>query len=571
MLDKHLFAQAKLARLALLLTIFFGVAIGGMLIIQAALLSAVIKRAFLDDALLADLIPYFMMLLVVIIMRVALNFGEAFTAKQIAIRVKRDLRQRLMAHVIVLGPSYMVAERSGEMVNTLTEGIEALEAYFRDYLPGLFNALFIPAIMLFIVFPIDLITGIILFVTAPLIPLFMALIGMLAGQVARQQYGAMSRMSAHFLDVLQGLTTLKLFNRSQRQVQTIQRITDDFRAATMGVLRIAFLSAFWLELMATISVALVAVEIGVRLLYGGIGFEQALFLLIIAPDYYAPLRALGAKFHAGTEGTAASKRIFAILETQPAVVVSENAQSISTIETIRFEDVSVSYGADRHALHDVSFEIRAGEKVAIVGASGAGKSTIANLLLGFIRPTQGRILVNGIDFTHIDLRAWRERVAWVSQTPYLFNTTIRENIGMGLTVDDDALQTAAKHAHAHDFIMTFPDGYDTVVGEKGSRLSGGQAQRIALARAFLRNAPLVILDEATANLDLASELAITEALKDLLEDKTALIIAHRLSTIFEADRILVLEQGRVIQFGAHEELMMQSGVYQQLVAAYVSK
>jgi ATP-binding cassette subfamily C protein CydD len=407
----------------------------------------------------------------------------------------------------------------------------------------------------------------VLLVTAPLIPLFMVLIGRAAGTLAQRQHAALSLLGAHFLDVLQGLTTLKLFNRSARQTDVIARVTDEFRAATMRVLRVAFLSAFTLELLATLSVAVVAVEIAVRLLYGSIGFETALFLLVIAPEFYQPLRALGARFHAGAAGTAAAERVYALLDTplpaRPAVTDSVPAAPLP----IRFDRVHFAYDSGaRPALSGVSFDIHPGERVALVGASGAGKSTCAALLLAFLTPDAGHITLNGADLARLDAAAWREHVAWVAQAPHLFNASAADNIALGRRgAAPAAIEAAARAAEAHDFIAALPDGYHTILGENGARLSGGQAQRIAIARAFLKDAPLLVLDEITAHLDAQTEAAVQAALDRLLRGRAALVIAHRLHTVMQADRIIVLDAGRIVEAGTHAELMAGGRAYRALV------
>jgi ATP-binding cassette subfamily C protein CydD len=410
----------------------------------------------------------------------------------------------------------------------------------------------------------------VLLITAPLIPFFMALIGMAAGALAKRQFMEMRHLGAHFLDVMQGLTTLKLFNRSQYQVETIRRITGQFREATMRVLRVAFLSAFTLEMLATLSVAIVAVEIGVRLLNGGIGFEQALFLLIIAPECYLPLRALSAKFHNATEGKAAAERLFDVLDVSQKEAPPEKSMPIPRKMLIRFENVSLAYeNGARPTLRDVSFEIQPGQRVALVGASGNGKTTIAALLLRFIQPNAGRITIDDSDLSDIPVEQWRERIAWVSQSPYLFNTTIAENIRFSRPDASEAqIIAAAQAACADDFITRLPDGYQTLCGERGLRLSGGQVQRIALARALLRDAPLLILDEPTSQLDPESEAEIIHALDELPSDRTVLLITHRLSMAVEADQIILIDRGMMVEQGTPIDLIASGGLYERLVESY---
>ena len=349
--------------------------------------------------------PLLLFLVVIVVLRAILSYVSSKASAQIAIRIKTDLRGRFVAHLYQLGSAYVRAERSGDLVLSATEGLEKLDGYYRDYLPGLFSALFLPLVILLVVLPLDVLTFAILLITAPLIPLFMALIGMAAGALAKRQFFEMRHLEAHFLDVMQGLTTLKLFNRSQYQVETIRRITGQFREATMRVLRIAFLSAFTLEMLATLSVAIVAVEIGVRLLNGGIGFEQALFLLVIAPEFYLPLRALGAKFHNATEGKAAAERLFEVLDTPPPSDITADDLPVPLSLHIRFEAVSLAFAQGaRPALRDVSFEIKPGQHVALVGASGSGKTTIANLLLRLVQPDSGHVTIDDIDLAHISAR-----------------------------------------------------------------------------------------------------------------------------------------------------------------------
>ncbi len=569
-LDRRLLAATRLARWFLALTIGLGGLSGLAIILQARTLSAILDRAFLKGATLDDVSSLLWLLFGVIGARALLAWAAEVSAMQVAVRVKTELRQRVFEKLMALGPSYLHGERTGELTTTAVEGIEALEAYFSQYLPQVVLAALIPLLVLGAVFPIDLLSGCVLLITAPLIPFFMILIGKAAEALTRKQYAALSVLGAHFLDVLQGLTTLKIFGRSRAQIETIARVSEQFRSATLSVLRVAFLSAFALELIATLSMAIIAVEIGLRLLSGGLQFEQAIFVLVLAPDFYAPLRLLGTRFHAGLSGVAAAQRIFEILETtsQSATISSQRSAVNRAWSVVRFDDVHFAYDDQRSALNGVSFEIKAGQHVALIGPTGAGKSTVAHLLLGFNVPQRGSIYVDGVALHNQSPHTWREQIAWVPQRPYLFNDTVANNI---LMANPTALlaevQHAAQLAHADEFIRALPQGYDTLIGERGARLSGGQAQRIALARAFLKDAPLLILDEATSQLDVENEALIRDSIGRLLADRTALIITHRLTTTQQADRIIVLDQGRVIESDSPAELLRFNRRYAQWMAA----
>ena len=571
-MDRRLLGEARLARWAWIGTVALSLVGGGLVIGQAALLSWIIQRAFLEDATRADLAVLFLILLGVIGLRSLNQAGIRISAAEVAIRVKADLRQRVIAHLLQLGPAYTQGERSGELAHTATSGIEALDSFFREYLPALFTSTLIPLTILIVVLPIDGLTFIVLLVTAPLIPIFMSLIGSAAQSLAKSRYAQLSQMSAHFLDVMQGLQTLKLFNRSAAQIETIRRITDQYRSSTLAVLRVAFLSAFTLELLATLSVAVVAVEIGLRLLEGELVFEQALFLLVIAPEFYLPLRQLGARFHAGRDGAAAAERIYAILNT-PLPETTGRAP-VPAYDQIRFENVSVSYSeGTRPALDSFSLTVRRGEHIALVGATGSGKSTIASLLLQFIQPDSGRITLiserSSISLSGVDPRQWRPQIAWVPQRSYLFNASVAENLRLGQPgATKPQLVAAARAARADRFIRGLPSGYETLLGENATRLSGGQAQRVALARALLRDAPIYIFDEATANLDPENESAVQRDLEIRRAGRTVFSIAHRLGTILLADRIVVLDGGRIVETGTHTELLRRQGVYFELLQAF---
>jgi thiol reductant ABC exporter CydD subunit len=613
LLNKRLLHQTRSAQTNLILTIGLGLLGGVVLVGQAYALSRVVSQVFLADASLANVQNFLWLLLLLSLIRAGLTWLAQVTAQRVAGRVKTDLRDRLTEHLLALGPAYSRGERSGELTNTVVEGVESLDIYFSQYLPQLALAALVPLTILLFVLPLDLISGLVLLLTAPLIPVFMILIGNLADRLVRRQWRSLSRMSAYFLDVLQGLTTLKLLDRSRQQIEIIAFISRRFGRTTLKVLQVAFLSALVLELVTTLSTAVVAVGIGLRLLYGYLAFEQAFFVLILTPEFYLPLRLLGSRFHAGMAGAEAARRIFAILDTPlpttdqrstasrlPSISVtlfplstphalrplptsyspSPNPQSPLPIPhspipnsyslTIQFHNVHYAYDdGQRPALRGVSFTLESGQRVALVGPSGAGKSTVAHLLLRFIQPTQGHITVNGLPLAEIEPAVWRTYLAWVPQQPYLFYASVAENISLARPEADPAkIRRAARLAQAETFIDALPRQYRTLIGERGARLSGGQAQRLALARAFLKNAPVLLLDEATANLGPDHQVQVQAAIDRLARNRTTLVIAHRLSTVYTADKILVLSDGQIVETGTHRSLLARPGLYQQLVEAY---
>ncbi len=571
--DPRLLHETRSVSRRLIASVILGILSSIPLVLSAYILSQIVSDVFLSGRSLDEEYLRILSILALQLLRAGLNWGSETMAAHAAGQIKQSLRQRAVTHVLALGPAYTRRERTGELSHTILDGIETLDSYFRQYLPQIAKSSFIPIVILFFVFPLDTLSGLVLLLTAPLIPIFMILIGDTAERLTRSQWGKLSRMSAQFLDVLQCLTTLKTLGRSSEQVESINETSDQFRHLTMRVLRVTFLSALVLEWIATLSTAVVAVETGLRLLYGQMAFDEALFILLLAPEFYQPLRNLAVRFHAGMSGVAAAGRIFEILETPIRIHKSSIAHSFripgSGVD-IHFEDVQAAYETEsRQALCGVSFQINAGDCVALVGPSGSGKTTVAHLLLRFMPPDRGRILVGETTLEAIDPHHWRRHIAWVPQNPYLFNTSIAENIRIAKPdAEHDQIIDAAKQSFIHDFIQSLPDGYDTLIGERGARLSTGQAQMVALARAFLKDAPILIFDEATSNLDVGNEAQIQAAVKDLLQSRTGLLIAHRLSTIQAADNIVVLSRGRILEQGSHAALVRQEGTYHRMLRAY---
>ncbi len=538
---------------------------------QVYILSNIVDRVFLQKQSLSDVLPWLAVLFALALLRALLIWSGDVCAQRSASRFKGGLREQLTQHIFALGPAYAHGERSGELDNTVVEGVEALDEYMTSYQPARILAGLTPIFVLMVIFLLDPPTTLILIFTGPILLLLLAFIGSRAKEITEQRFRELSWMSAFFLDMLQGLSTLKMFGRSREQIENIRDISEHYGTTTMEVLRTAFQTSLVLEWGGTVATALVAVEISLRLMSGLLPFNRALAVLIITPEFFLPLRQLAIKYHAGTSGKAAADRIFAILDTP---LTPRRAQTIrSTVPTrldIRFDNVDFAYDDGRRpALHGFSLHIPQGRTIALVGATGAGKTTAAQLLLRFVEPDRGFITVDGVPLSAINPAAWRTCVAWVPQQPHLFHGTIADNLRLAQAEASEAeLIAAAQAAHLHDFIAQLPQGYDTPIGERGTRLSGGQQQRLAIARAFLKDTPLLILDEATSHLDAASEAAIGDALERLMHRRTVLIIAHRLKLVYSADQVAVLDRGRVVEAGDPHALLAHGGPYQQLVASY---
>ena len=549
-LDRRLLRHARAARGYLAVVVVLGLVLTALVLAQAGLLARALAGAAPGVGAVA-LWPVLVSLLAVVLARSVAVYGGEVAALRASASVKSQLRRRLAAQVLRLGPAWLGGQRTGEIATLATRGLDALDPYFARYLPQLVLACLVPLAVAVRVALADWISALIIVVTLPLIPVFTVLVGLPARARARRQWLLLARLGGHFLDVVEGLTTLKVFGRARPQAEVIGRVTDEHRTATMSVLRVAFLSALVLELTAALATALVAVEVGLRLLGGHIGYEAALLVLLLTPEAFLPLRAVAMHFHASMEGMAAAGRVCDLLDIKPPRTGAAPRGSAAVDlgrQAITLDGVCLSYpDRDRPALDGVSLTIAPGERIAVAGASGAGKSSLLALLLRFVEPSDGRIEAGGLPLDSIAMDAWRRQIAWVPQHPALMSGSVAANIALGQAgASRDAIAFAAGLAGADGFIRALPHGYDTPLGERGLRLSAGQRQRIALARAFLRDAPLLLLDEPAAHLDPVTAGQILDAVERLMAGRTAILVSHGVRWPGGADRTLTLDGGRVV-------------------------
>lgn len=615
---KHYAVQLPSGRRELAIAVGLGTLGTAVTIVQMTLLSDVLGGALLGRQHVKQMSPPLLWLLGAVALRALLAWREEVSAQHAGLRLTGALRERLFDHLLQLGPGYLQRERSGELATTAIEGVDRLLPYYQRYLPVQALSLIVPALIILFLVKIDLLGALLLLVTAPVIPLLMVLIGSYTQTHVQRHWLALSRLGAQFLDTLQGLPTLLLFGRGEAAAEQVRAASTAYQERTMQVLRVAFLSGMVLDIMIGMAIGLVAVVVAIQLLAGSLPFASALLVLLLAPECYRPLREMGAQRHTAMEGKAGGERILEVLQ-EPLPVVAAPARSKnlgSSAEcagrqldgplTVELSGVTYCYqdghrvaeDATSHerapangisvrsahtgrartpalrpenahpAIAGVTLTLPAGRRTALVGRSGAGKSTLVNLLMRFLDPQEGTISVNGVTLAELSPHLWRTHVALVPQQPHLFSGTIAENLLLArpeATMAD--LEWAAEQAGAAEFIARLPGGYAAPVGEEGALLSAGQVQRLAIARAFLKDAPLLILDEPTSALDPEHEIKIHQALDRLMAGRTVLVAAHRLNTILGADQIAVLEEGRLVETGSHRELLERGGAYAVLMGS----
>ncbi len=544
-LERWLRARARAVRAPLTGAVLAGAAAAVLLIGQAWLLARIIDAVVIHHLGLGQILPLVPPLLGVIVARALVAGLVPLAAFAAAARIRRDLRHALQTHITALGPAWVGTRRSGDLANTLVDGVDELEKYYADYLPQRSLMALIPLAMLAAVVPSDWVSALILCLTAPLIPFFMILIGKGTEALNQRQWRSLARMSAHVFDAIEGLTTLKLFNASRQEAATVARISEAYRSRTMKVLRVAFLSSLVLEFLTTLAIALVAVFIGFRLYYGQMQFLPGFFVLLLAPEFFRPLRDMGNHYHARMAAIGAAERIVDCLETPPPETTG--TAPLPKVTRITFDRVGFLHEAGGQGVREVSFTLNRGECLALAGPTGAGKTTLAQLTLGFLVPQSGALRIDGADLATCAPDAWLRHVAWVPQAPTLFHGTIAENIRLGWPdAPPDAVEAAARAAAAHDFIVALPEGYQTRLGDGGEGLSGGERRRIALARALLKPADVLVLDEPTAALDPLTAARVIATIRDRARRQAVLLITHDPAAMRAADRILHLDRGRLV-------------------------
>jgi thiol reductant ABC exporter CydD subunit len=530
----------------LVLDTALGALSAAFILVQAVLIARIVAAAFFG-ASLSGVSTDLVLLALAFAGRSVLTWGFEVAGRRAASTVLSELRLELVERRLRSEPLALDRAEAGEIAATAVQGVEGLEAYFARYLPQVVLALVVPLAVLGLAAVVDPISAAMMLITLPLVPIFMWLIGRYTEERTRERWLALRLLSTHFLDVVRGLPTLRAFNRGGQEAAGLDRIGERYRKTTIGTLRVAFLSGAVLELAATLGVALVAVTAGVRLVDGNLGLEAALTVLVLAPELYLPIRQLAAQFHASADGVAVAERMLELLDGPATSRTRGTLVAPSPLDNlVRFEAVSFAYPSRPGLVLDgLDLQLSPDETVALVGPSGSGKTTVASLLLGFLEPVHGRISVGGLDLAHCRADIWREQIAWVPQRPTIFRGTIADNIRLGDPgATARAIRDAAVLAGADRFVQSLPFGYEALVGDGGRPLSAGESRRIALARAFVRNAPLVILDEPTADLDRTSASVVAEAVERLRSGRMVLLIAHRPELVEHADRVVLLDDGK---------------------------
>ena len=593
-------SQKKACGWFLKLSVWCGILSAIALIVQAYLIATLLDGVIIGNGLLgfgadsaqtvisaSDYLPHFMALIGLMLLRAILAYGRERASFEAGKRLRQQIRSAVMDKLTRLGPAFIKGKPAGSWASIVLEQVEDLQDFYARYLPQMTLAGVIPLLILIAVFPINWAAGLILLLTAPLIPLFMILVGMGAADANRKNFNALARLSGHFMDRLKGLATLKLFNRGDAELKVIEKASEEFRSRTMSVLRMAFLSSAVLEFFAAVSIAVLAVYFGFSYLghldfgyYGahaqigpntneGLPFSLfvGLFILILAPEFYQPLRDMGTHYHAKAQAIGAAQALMTLLEhpePQPTDSVVCDTR-FEKIESLIAEELEVFSVDGSRLLGPISFELKQGEHLALVGPSGAGKTSLLNALLGFL-PYQGKLLINGVELSSMDLAYWRRQLAWLGQEPQLFHGTVRENVALANSnITDEQVWHLLEQANIHDFVRTQPLGLATPIGEQSSTLSVGQAQRIALARALAQASQMFILDEPSASLDSVSEQLLTLTLNRAMAGKMCIMVTHRLDQLDRMQSILVLDKGLIVQRGDFATLSMQAGLFQTML------
>ena len=563
MIQKTALRVIKSKKLVLLALIISSILQSLSIVGQAWFFATLIYNLIFLDHTVVDEINTITWLAVLIILRLVFSYVQEHISSSLGHSVKSILRKEALAHLFRLGVQR--GESQGDTIHLITDGLEQVEAYVSSYIPQMIYAIIIPLVMGIAIMDTLPVIGAILIGTVPLIPLFMILIGKQAEKMNQEQWERMSLLSGHFLDVLRGITTLKVFGRAKEQIQVISRLSNEFKDSTLRVLRVAFLSALVLELVSTISTAIIAVYLGLTLLDGGLDFLPAFFILLLAPEFYTPFRQLGAAFHTGMSGKTALAKFDAFMNVPIVLPRGGNCSIDGTIESIRIDNLNYTYPETNNGIKDITLQVYRNKPIMLVGESGAGKSTIARILGAFLEAPRHSVYVNDIDLSTCSMDWWRTQVTYVSQKPHVMYGTLRDNIAFGQDVSDDNILEAAKLAELQDVIRE--KGLDFVIGEGGMGLSGGELQRIALARAFLHGGQVLILDEVTSHLDVNTEAQISRALQRLMKDKLVILVGHRIQTMQWASQLYVLRQGEIIEQGSYESLLAQNGYFKALVDA----